>query len=359
MVKKIGIFFILVSVLFSCSNNENITLGKVEIVKKVKFEQPIIPMSTVINSGNYIAFDALKRRLVMFNKEGKIIDSYEKHGKGPGEFLREEDLFLMGVHNDKLYVLEYAQNRVVIFNISSNENFKYMDEFVVNNGRVITGGISSNGRIYLNEMIGDNLFKIYNETGKQKNEIIRRNQVDLNQLSAKEMKKYFIENIYIPHFDENNIVLTGVFNKHIKFYKKNKDFSFNDCIAMCSNTTNGTTNTIAQKYAPSKMSKSTGHQNIKEVFEEGTWVGKDFKLAQTNADKIRLIKPYYNNYNRSSFVGTMLSLFTNDDFDFNEFMHKLRLQPTSLVDCTNRGQYKTLIEDIYNYRSRNKVNLRY
>ncbi len=223
MVKKIGIFFILVSVLFSCSNNENITLGKVEIVKKVKFEQPIIPMSTVINSGNYIAFDALKRRLVMFNKEGKIIDSYEKHGKGPGEFLREEDLFLMGVHNDKLYVLEYAQNRVVIFNISSNENFKYMDEFVVNNGRVITGGISSNGRIYLNEMIGDNLFKIYNETGKQKNEIIRRNQVDLNQLSAKEMKKYFIENIYIPHFDENNIVLTGVFNKHIKFYKKNKE----------------------------------------------------------------------------------------------------------------------------------------
>jgi hypothetical protein len=50
--------------------------------------------------------------------------------------------------------------------------------------------------------------------------------------------------------------------------------------------------------------------------------------------------------------------FNNEIFDFSEFMHKLRLQPSALVDCVNSDQYRTVIEDIYNWRSRNKVNLR-
>jgi hypothetical protein len=138
-----------------------------------------------------------------------------------------------------------------------------------------------------------------------------------------------------------------------KFVEKNDDFTFNDCIAFCSNITGGSDNTISKKY------NKKGSRNSLEIFEEGTWKGKDFELGQEWANKIRMIKPYYHNYTRSTFVGTMLGLFLNDRFDFNEFMHKVRLQPTALVDCANREQYKTLIEDIYNYRSRNKVSLRY
>jgi len=138
-----------------------------------------------------------------------------------------------------------------------------------------------------------------------------------------------------------------------KFVDKNDDFTFNDCIAFCSNVTGGSNHTMSQKY------NKNGGKNITEVFEEGTWRGKDFEIAQDWANKIRMIKPYYDGYSRSSFVGTMIGLFLNDNFDFNEFMHKLRLQPTAMLDCANREQYKTLIEDIYNYRSRNKVSLRY
>lgn len=132
------------------------------------------------------------------------------------------------------------------------------------------------------------------------------------------------------------------------FCNKNEDYTFSDCLSFCSNS--GSHNCfMPQKY----------NRGIIHVFEEGTWVGKDFELAQDWANKIRMIQPYYSNYNRSTFIGTMLTLFLNDNFDFNEFMHKLRLQPTALVDCSNREQYKTLIEDIYNFRSRNKVSLRY
>jgi hypothetical protein len=138
-----------------------------------------------------------------------------------------------------------------------------------------------------------------------------------------------------------------------KFVEKNDDFNLFDCIALCSNITAGSTNSYAQKY------DKRGKKNYKHVFEEGTWKGKDFQLAQDWANKIRLIKPYYDGYNRTLFVGTMIGLFHNPLFDFNEFMHKLRLQPTALLHTANREQCKTLIEDIYNYKSRNKINLRF
>jgi len=137
------------------------------------------------------------------------------------------------------------------------------------------------------------------------------------------------------------------------FIAKNDDYTFNDCVAFCSNiTTIGCNKTKISRLVKPELS-------IQEVFEEGTWIGKNFNLAQEFASKIRMIKPYYSNYNKSGFVSTMIGLFQKETFDFNDFMHKIRLQPTAMVDCANREQYRTLIEDIYNYRSRNKINLRY
>ena len=140
-----------------------------------------------------------------------------------------------------------------------------------------------------------------------------------------------------------------------EFVLKNDDFTFQDCISLCSNTATANASTISNKFRYNK-------ENIvkqSEVFEEGTWVGKDFDLAQEWANKIRMCKPYFEGYNKTTFVCTMVGLFKNELFDFSEFMHKVRIQPKALVDCANREQMKALIEDIYNYKSRNKVNLRY
>jgi hypothetical protein len=72
-----------------------------------------------------------------------------------------------------------------------------------------------------------------------------------------------------------------------------------------------------------------------------------------------MVGNYYNGYTRSVFIRAFIVLLLNDLFDFNEFMHKLRLQPTALVDCVNTEQYTTVIEDIYNWRSRNKISFKY
>lgn len=139
-----------------------------------------------------------------------------------------------------------------------------------------------------------------------------------------------------------------------RFVENNNDYTFTDCVAFCQNTSVGNSRTLAiQTKLGNKVKEDT------QIFEQGTWKCGDMKLAQDWANKIRAIKIYYNGYNKSSFVGTMITLFCNKNFNYNEFIHKLSLQPTSLVDCANREQYKSLIEDIYNYKSRLKISLKY
>ncbi len=135
-----------------------------------------------------------------------------------------------------------------------------------------------------------------------------------------------------------------------EFTLRNTDFAFPNCLALCSNIAKSTSLFLSNQI---KILSS------KHVFEEGTWIGNDWDKAQDWANKIRLVGTYYEGYNRSTFIRAFIPLLSNVKFDFNEFMHKLRLQPIALIDCVNAEQYRTVIEDIYNWRSRNKISFKY
>lgn len=139
------------------------------------------------------------------------------------------------------------------------------------------------------------------------------------------------------------------------FVNKNKCFNITDCIALCSNTSSASSSSISHRFRKGKEREV----KLKEVFQEGTWKGKDFGLAQEWSDKIKLCKDYYSGYNKSTFVKTMTNLMRKDVFDFFEFLNKLKSQQDKMIDASNIGQCTLLIEDIYNYRRREKVNLRY
>lgn len=138
------------------------------------------------------------------------------------------------------------------------------------------------------------------------------------------------------------------------FYEKNNMFNITDCISLCSNLPSN--NYGVNKKFDKRRGKET---NQSEVFEEGTWRGRDFDLAQDWADKIKMVEMYYQGYNKSTFVKTIIGLLNRDNFDFYEFLGKLKIQPGKMVDCSNINQCRMLIEEIYNYRRREKVNLRY
>jgi len=105
-------------------------------------------------------------------------------------------------------------------------------------------------------------------------------------------------------------------------------------------------------------SGQSGGESVKE-FYNGKFKVCDYLEAVNFVEKLNLIGAYYPGYKRRTFIRAMLGLSKNANFVFIEFLNKLRLNPSSLTDCINTTQYVTLIEEIYNYRRRDKVNLRY
>jgi hypothetical protein len=106
------------------------------------------------------------------------------------------------------------------------------------------------------------------------------------------------------------------------------------------------------------LSGGNAKDNIK-TFYSGNFKIKDYKIACDKIDTILLISPYYSGVRRRSFIYAMLQLLKNPNFDFSEFLQKLKYQSSALIDCTNTTHYVALIEEIYNFRRRDKINLRY
>lgn len=94
-------------------------------------------------------------------------------------------------------------------------------------------------------------------------------------------------------------------------------------------------------------------------FMDGKWEFTDQFYAEDRATKITALKAYTPLYNQRFFVYALLTLFKKQEFEYSQFMQKLSYQQAVLVKCSTVTQYITLIEEIYNFKSRNKVNLRY
>jgi hypothetical protein len=108
---------------------------------------------------------------------------------------------------------------------------------------------------------------------------------------------------------------------------------------------------------------TTSHIGVHSAdsFRNGNLKIKNYQQSVLNAERILLLKPLFSNFQERSFVVAMLTLFANKNFNFEEFYHKLKLNPNRLVRCVDKAAYIALIEEIYNHRRRNgeKVNLRF
>lgn len=116
------------------------------------------------------------------------------------------------------------------------------------------------------------------------------------------------------------------------------------------------------KYTEVAMFLNNSQTSIdRDVFESGRYVTKDTGKAKLWATQIRSLKPFFEKYyNKAIFVRAMIKILsTKKEFKFEEFLHKVNLRPAMLVPCGTVEQYVQLIEDIYNYRRSDKINLRF
>jgi hypothetical protein len=94
-------------------------------------------------------------------------------------------------------------------------------------------------------------------------------------------------------------------------------------------------------------------------FQEGNLVVVDLEFAYESADYIMKIHPFYDGYNRAAFVRTISLLMQKPQFDIEYFIDKLEVNPGRFGHRNTIDEYIDLIEDVYNFRSRNKISLRY
>ena len=123
-----------------------------------------------------------------------------------------------------------------------------------------------------------------------------------------------------------------------KEFKKLYNFGHNETMALLQN-------------------KSSRRSSAFKDFRGGLFKIASYKKAEKVAEKITMIKQYYDGYKRRSFVFAMMQLFNNDEYNHAEFLHKLSFQSLRLVDCTTVKQYISLVEDIYNYHRKEKIRL--
>ena len=103
------------------------------------------------------------------------------------------------------------------------------------------------------------------------------------------------------------------------------------------------------------------HSVNRDSFENGQWVVKNEKRGREWANYVLELKPYFEKYYaKSIFVRAFIKIISNKpEFIFEEFLHKVKLRPNRLVACGTVEQYVEMIENIYNYRRSDKINLRF
>ena len=94
------------------------------------------------------------------------------------------------------------------------------------------------------------------------------------------------------------------------------------------------------------------------TFKNGNFVVTNHKDAIEIAEKITMIADYYHGYKRRAFVQSMQIAFKNPNYNHAKLLQKLKYNSTELVDCTNYRQYCYLLEDIYNYRTKDTDKIR-
>ena len=138
-----------------------------------------------------------------------------------------------------------------------------------------------------------------------------------------------------------------------QFMQDFPDFGIAVAEQLLTNTVGGANN---RGHAAKIDGKTTGRLRN---FQEGELEIPDLELAYENGEKIMMFKPYYDGFNRTVFVAAMIGMFKHENYNHSQMITKVKNNPTALTHCSNVTQYKILIEEIYNFRSREKVSLRF
>lgn len=131
-----------------------------------------------------------------------------------------------------------------------------------------------------------------------------------------------------------------------EFMNEYPDFGISACQIILSQKT------MTRRQSTAKELGTQRGQFSLRTFQDGGFEVLDYERSKEIAEMILRFKPYYEGYNRGLFVKTMLTVFRIKGYDHNQMISRVASNPRAMVHCANVSQYKEMLEEIYNYRSR-------
>lgn len=86
----------------------------------------------------------------------------------------------------------------------------------------------------------------------------------------------------------------------------------------------------------------------------------DISNYQFAVDVAGILKSFRNKFDYAydrSFIQAIICALNTPEYSHDTMMAKIELQPRSVVKCINKKQYVEMLEEIYNYKSRNPIKL--
>lgn len=107
------------------------------------------------------------------------------------------------------------------------------------------------------------------------------------------------------------------------------------------------------------LSGQKDNKNIRQAFKQGAFRVRDLEGAKKFAEQLTQIAPYFDGWNSSRFVSAMIIAEGKKNFDFRQFMKKVKTFPGFLKPQINIEGYLEHIEELFNYKNTKKVAIRY
>jgi hypothetical protein len=85
--------------------------------------------------------------LCLFDKSGRLLDSYRKEGAGPGEYNKNSTV-LLGIFEDLIFVGAMDRSALLVFE-ARDGTIRYKDEYPIDEGGLRGGAVDSKGNIWV------------------------------------------------------------------------------------------------------------------------------------------------------------------------------------------------------------------
>jgi len=131
------------------------------------------------------------------------------------------------------------------------------------------------------------------------------------------------------------------------FMSEFPEFTIDGALTLLTDTING------------KQVSIGGQKTQSKYFQEGKLIVPDFYKSCEIARKIRMFKPYYDNYTRVNFVRAIVGIMKLSYYDHDRMIHKVSIFKTKIEDTNLVSKYKEQLETMYNFKSTEKVSLRF